>query len=222
VPETRLLHDAGALPEAASELGFPFVVKGPFCDAETVHGLEQARSAFHRLSNSWGLPLLAQRFVAGEEYNVAALGDGKGNLLAAVAMRKTILTRLGKAWGAVTVHEPSVLETATRVVQGLRWHGGCEVELLRDRHGKVFLIEVNPRFPAWIYLTTAAGANLPYGLLRMALGKEVEPLSEYQAGIFYVRHAAEAIGSIADIETMVYRGRRPSEPPSAPLAALSR
>jgi carbamoyl-phosphate synthase large subunit len=209
-PETRAVVDPSALPRVAQELGFPLVVKGPFCDAEVVHGLEQARTAFHRFAEQWGLPVLAQRFVSGEEYNVAVLGDGQGGSYGAVAMRKTIVTRQGKAWGAVTVHEPAILETAERVVRGLCWNGGCEIELLRARDGKVELVEVNPRFPAWIYLTTAAGANLPLGLLRLALGRKPPPFDGYRAGTFYVRHAAEAIGSMGDLEIMAHRGRKRS------------
>jgi carbamoyl-phosphate synthase large subunit len=207
-PETKSVLEASALPRIADELGFPLVVKGPFCDAEVVHGLGQAQDAFRRLSAAWGLPVLAQRFVAGEEYNVAALGDGTGDILGAVAMRKTIVTKLGKAWGAVTVHEPAVHEAAERLVRGLRWRGGCEIELLRARDGRIDLIEVNPRFPAWIYLTTAAGANLPLGLLRMALGEKQVPFAAYRAGTFYVRHATEAIGSMIELEMIAYRGRK--------------
>ncbi|HET9958545.1 MAG TPA: ATP-grasp domain-containing protein, partial [Polyangiaceae bacterium] len=141
-------------------------------------------------------------------YNVAALGDGKGQLCGAVAMRKTIVTRLGKAWGAMTVHDPSVLQVAEKIVRGLEWRGGCEIELLKENSGAIHLIEVNPRFPAWIYLSTASGVNLPYGLLRMALGKEVPRFEPHQAGVFYVRHASEAIGNISDLEHIVHQGRK--------------
>jgi carbamoyl-phosphate synthase large subunit len=209
-PETHQVVDASALPGIANGLGYPLVIKGPFCDAEIVHGPEQAENAFRRLAAAWGLPVLAQRFVKGEEYNVAALGDGRGGSYGAVAMRKTIVTRLGKAWGAVTVHEPAVIDTAERVVRGLRWRGPCEIELLKTREGRVELVEVNPRFPAWIYLTTAAGANLPLGLLRLALGRKPPPFAGYRAGTFYVRHAAEAIGSMSELETIAYHGRRAS------------
>jgi carbamoyl-phosphate synthase large subunit len=117
------------------------------------------------------MPLLAQRFVQGDEYDVIALGDGEGGVHGAVAMRKTIVTKLGKAWGAVTVHDDELIETASRVVAALGWRGGCEVEMLRrSRDGKLFLIEVNPRFPAWVYLATAAGVNLPLALVRLAQG----------------------------------------------------
>ena len=217
-PETRVVLDTGELASAAAALGFPLVIKGALCDAEVVHGREQAETAFHRLAATWGLPVLAQRFVSGDEYNVAVLGDGRGGSHGAVAMRKTIVTRLGKAWGAVTVNDAVVLETAERLVRGLRWLGGCEVELLRDRRGRVELVEINPRFPAWIYLATAAGANLPLGLLELALGRKPPVFEGYRAGTFYVRHAAEVIGSMSDIEGMAYRGRK-SSVPAPPNAA---
>lgn len=189
------------------------MVKALFYESETVRSPDEAEAAFTRLSTSWGLPLLAQRFVIGEEYDVAALGDGDGRVLGAVAMRKTLVTRLGKAWGAMTVDDPAILAVARRIVGHLRWRGPCEVELLQERGGKIHLIEVNPRFPAWIYLTTAAGANLPHALVELALGRPVPALEAYRTGVFYVRHAVEAIGCVADLDDIYSRGRRSSAPP---------
>jgi len=213
-PETVTLAERELLGRAGEQLGYPFVLKGPFYEAEIVQSLPQAHAAFARLSAVWGLPLLAQRFVHGEEYNVALLGDGDGGAYGAVAMRKTIVTRLGKAWGAMTVEDPQVLSAALRVVAGLGWRGGCEVELLKEPSGKVQLIEVNPRFPAWIYLSAASGANLPLGLLELAQGRTPRGLERYRSGVFYVRHASEMIGHVRDIEGIVSAGRmsmRPSE-----------
>jgi carbamoyl-phosphate synthase large subunit len=208
-PDTIAVTDHAGLAAAARALGYPLVVKGPFYEAEVAHGDGDAAAAFDRLATRWGLPLLAQRFVDGEEFDVVALGDGE-RAHGAVAMRKTIVTRLGKAWGAVTVHDDELLDVAARAVEELGWRGGLELELLREtRSRELFLIEINPRFPAWVYLATRAGANLPLGLLRLALD---EPLpdyaSGYRAGVFYVRHAAEAIGELADIEALMVEGRR--------------
>lgn len=207
-PETVTIGDHGALAGACRQLGLPIVVKGPFYEAEVCHGIAEATAAFDRLAARWGMPLLAQRFVKGDEYDVIALGDGGGGVHGAVAMRKTIVTRLGKAWGAVTVHDDELIATATRVVAKLGWRGGCEVEMLRrslDR--KLFLIEVNPRLPAWVYLATAAGVNLPLALVRLAQGRPWPSAGGYRAGVFYVRHATEAIGDLSDIEALMTHGR---------------
>ena len=212
-PETHAVTDEQSLAFFADRLGFPFVLKGLHCDAEIVRSASEAVSQFRRLAAKWGLPLLAQRYVEGEEFDVACLGDGLGEMCGAVAMRKTMLTRMGKAWGAVTIDDPELIDAARRVVQTLHWRGGCEIELLRERRGHIHLIEVNPRFPAWVYLATAAGVNLPLGLLRLALGESLLPFDKARAGILYVRHAAETTGTLEEMDALMTRGARSSAPP---------
>jgi carbamoyl-phosphate synthase large subunit len=216
-PETIVVTDAAGLAAAGLELGYPLVVKGPFYEAEVTHGAAEAQAAFGKLAARWGLPLLAQRFVKGEEFDVIALGDGDGGCHGPVAMRKTVITKQGKAWGAVTIHDDELIDVARRVVGALRWRGGCEVELLRAPDGTPYLIEVNPRFPAWVYLATAAGVNLPHGLVELALGRPIPRFAPYRAGVFYVRHAVEACGELADLESLMAYGRTRR----ATLAALT-
>jgi carbamoyl-phosphate synthase large subunit len=218
-PETHRVLDDGSLAAMGDRLGYPYVLKGPYCDAEIVRGSAEANSMFARLATRWGLPLLAQRYVVGEEYDVVCLGDGEGGMPGAVAMRKTILTRLGKAWGAVTIDDPDLIAAARRVVSSLQWRGGCEVELLRERSGRIHLIEINPRFPAWVYLATAAGVNLPFGLLRLAMEGRAPRFPPAHPGVFYVRHAAETTGTLADIDSLVTRGMR-SSAPTPPITNL--
>ncbi len=213
-PETHSVFDEQSLAFLADRLGFPYVLKGLYCEAEIIRSPGEAASQFQRLARKWGLPLLAQRHVEGEEFDVVCLGDGEGRMCGAVAMRKTLLTRMGKAWGAVTIDDPVLFDSARRVVEALKWRGGCEVELLRGRGGKVYLIEVNPRFPAWVYLATAAGVNLPLGLLQLALGERVCSFGRGQAGVIYVRHAAETTGTLADMDALVTGGSRSSIPPA--------
>lgn len=207
VPDTVPVVDHAGLVAAGRALGYPLVVKGPFYEAEIARGPADAAAAFDRLAARWGMPLLAQRFVAGEEFDVIALGDGCGGAYGPVAMRKTVVTKLGKAWGAVTVHDEELLGIARRVVGELGWRGGCEVEMLRGKDGTPYLIEVNPRFPAWVYLATAAGVNLPLALVHLAQGRALPPAADYRAGVFYVRHASEAIGDLDDIEALMTYGR---------------
>ncbi len=219
-PDTCAVLDLDALTAAGARFGYPLVVKGPFYEAEVAQGPAEAAAAFTRLSARWGAPLLAQRHVRGEEFDVIALGDGQGGTHGPVAMRKTVVTRLGKAWGAITIADEELLAAARAVVGELRWRGGCEVEMLRGgADGRLYLIEVNPRFPAWVYLATAAGCNLPLGLVRLALG---EPLPDYpdgRAGTSFVRHAVETIAEVEDLETLLAFGRMrrrptPSESPA--------
>lgn len=218
-PQTLTVTDHTTLAMAGAALGYPMVVKGPFYEADVVHGPAEAAASFARLAMRWGLPLLAQRHVKGEELDVIALGDGLGGVHGAVAMRKTVITKLGKAWGAVTIVDDDLLDAATRIVRELAFRGGCEVEMLREHEtGTLYLIEVNPRFPAWVYLATAAGVNLPLGVVALAESRPLPVYAPYRPGVSYVRHAAEAIGDTRDIEALLTEGRtrRRAAPAPAP------
>ncbi|RZK61473.1 MAG: biotin carboxylase [Hymenobacter sp.] len=170
VPATQALAHAGHLPAAAAALGYPLVLKGRWYEAHIVHNLAQAQTAFRALQARWGLPLLAQRFVAGQELNVAGLADGRGHCLSAVPMRKLTITDKGKAWAGITIVDEVLAELAHRFAQVSQWRGAFELELLRTPAGELFVLEINPRFPAWIYLAAAAGHNQPAALLRLGFG----------------------------------------------------
>ena len=55
-------------------------------------------------------------------------------------------------------------------VAATAWTGGGEIELIRDATGRLWLMEINPRFPAWIFGATLAGVNLPALLVAAELG----------------------------------------------------
>jgi carbamoyl-phosphate synthase large subunit len=67
-------------------------------------------------------------------------------------------------------------------------------------------MEVNPRFPAWIYLTAAAGQNQPASLVRMALGEKVVPFTEYEVGKVFIRYAWDLITDIREFQKISANG----------------
>ena len=193
VPSGRTLYSATELTAAAETLGWPLVLKGRYYDAAVVHSIIQAEQAFARLSSQWGVPLIAQQFVAGQEINVAGLGDGHGRALSVVPMRKLTITDKGKAWAGITLEDEALLALARHFAEVTKWRGGFELELMRTPGGELFIMEINPRFPAWIYLTAAAGQNQPAALLRLALGLPVAAFEAYAVGKMFVRYAWDLI-----------------------------
>ncbi|MBF9219766.1 ATP-grasp domain-containing protein [Hymenobacter ruricola] len=193
VPPGRLLHAVAEVAGAAEALGWPLVLKGRYYDAAVVHSLAQAEQAFLRLSGLWGVPLIAQQYVAGQEINIAGLGDGHGRALSAVPMRKLTITDKGKAWAGITLEDEALLALARRFAEATRWRGGFELEIMRTPGDELFIMEINPRFPAWIYLTAAAGQNQPAALLRLALGLPVPLMDGYAVGKMFVRYAWDLI-----------------------------
>jgi carbamoyl-phosphate synthase large subunit len=206
-PLTLSLSSPDQLGDAMQQLGLPIVVKGCFYEAQVCHTLEQARTAFYSIATRWGLPVLAQTFLPGEEYDVCALGDAEGKLNGAVAMRKLRLTDKGKAWAGITIRDQELADLSRKVVEGLNWTGPMEIEFIRSAHDhKFYLFEINPRFPAWCYLTAGCGLNLPSGYLKLAMGDRVAPSLEYRPGTIFVRHATDIICGLDILESLTTRG----------------
>lgn len=197
VPDDKIVTNVTEIRKVADEFGFPLVVKGKFYDAFICNSLEQAEKAFYKLQAKWGVPVIIQEFISGTEMNIAVLGDGKGNAISIVPMRKLFITDKGKAWAGVTIFDDHLISLAKRFIKATRWRGGCELEIMMASGSMPYIMEVNPRFPAWIYLTAAAGQNQPEALLKLALGKEVTPFDAYETGKMFIRYSWDMITDIS-------------------------
>jgi carbamoyl-phosphate synthase large subunit len=202
-PETRTVSDPGFF--RCGEWSYPLVVKGAFYDAVVCYDAHQAEDAYYRLAAQWGYPVLVQRYHEGQEVNLTGLGTAQG-LTGAVMMSKRALTDKGKAWAGVSVVDEQLERLAATLVEGLGWRGPFEAEVLRTREGQLYLIEMNPRFPAWIYLSHGVGRNLPLTLLEMLQGEPAPSFAPLRPGIMFVRYAEELIVDMKSFENLMMRG----------------
>jgi len=207
VPASRVLSDVADVYRIQSEVPYPLMVKGVFYGAILAHSPDEAAAAFHATAARWGLPVIAQRWHAGEEYDVVAVGDGRGGMVGAVPMKKMLLTDKGKAWAGVAVKDPNLLAAARRFFAATAWRGPCELEILRTQDARYLLIEVNPRFPAWCYLAAGAGQNLPWAVVRLARGEPVGPLPDFRAGTLFVRIALDQIATLEELQSLTTGGQ---------------
>ncbi len=193
VPGSFNIGSVAQIDGLEKKLDYPLMVKGQFYDAYIANNKEQVKQAFYKVAAKWGYPVILQEFVKGTEVNVIALGDGKGNTIAAVPMRKQYITDKGKAWGGITLADDKMMDLTRMIIQKTKWKGGMELELIKTGDGGYFLIEINPRIPAWVYLAVGAGQNIPDALIKLALGRDVEPMTTYKIGKMFVRYSYDMI-----------------------------
>jgi carbamoyl-phosphate synthase large subunit len=193
VPFSKTITSTSDVEKLKDDFDYPLVVKGKFYDAYVAQNKEQVNMYFHRISAKWGLPIVIQEFIQGTEVNVVALGDGLGNTIGAVPMRKQYITDKGKAWGGITLDDPGMLRLTNHIIAQTNWRGGMELELIRNEKNELYLIEINPRLPAWVYLAVGAGQNLPEALVKLALGQTVEPFTTYDVGKLFIRYSYDMI-----------------------------
>lgn len=206
VPRDKIINKISELSDCEESFGYPLVVKGKFYDAVVAHTMEQAQKAFYKLVAKWGFPIIVQEFIKGTEINIAILGDGEGNAISIIPMRKLYITDKGKAWAGITLEDDNLIKVANTFVGATNWKGGCELEIMRTDKNELYIMEINPRFPAWIYLTAAAGQNQPAALARMALGEEQAPYSGYEAGKIFIRYSWDHITDIKEFHQISGRG----------------
>jgi carbamoyl-phosphate synthase large subunit len=207
VPKSETIFQISELEEALKEFKYPVVIKGKFYDAYTATSFEQAREFYFKVSAKWGVPIIIQEFINGNEFNITALGDGKGTMMGAVPMRKTFLTDKGKAWAGISIDDPKLIKLANDIISKTKWAGGLELELMKeDKTGDLYLLEINPRFPAWIYLANGCGQNHPELLVKIVMNEKVKPLLKYDIGKMFIRYSYDMICDLDKYEKISIQG----------------
>ena len=200
VPKSKMVFNLSQIHDIAKDYGYPIVVKGQYYDAKIAYTADQAISFFNKISAKWGLPIIIQEYVNGTEVNVCGLGDGQGQLVGAVPMRKLYITDKGKAWAGVTLDNKELLEISDQLVSTTHWQGPFELEFIKTVKEEYFLLEINPRFPAWCYLTTGAGQNQVEALVNIGMNKNVKPFEFFDVGKMFIRYSEDMIVDLEKFE----------------------
>ena len=146
-------------------------LKGPYYEAIRVRNWAEFERYRNILSSAWSTEkLFLQAHVTGYEESIAFCAY-QGQLLHCVSMRKRDLTEMSKTWaGDISEVPTEIIEPLRKIVQEINWTGGAEIEMVRDATGQLWLLEINPRFPAWIHGATIAGQNMSAILVEGASG----------------------------------------------------
>jgi carbamoyl-phosphate synthase large subunit len=156
--ETRLVESHTTFDELASELGCPFMVKPRAGMASKGLSVISAPADFLAIAKQNGL--MAQKIVgnADSEYTVGAYSL-RGHLRAMICMRRW-LGREGNTIRAEIVPRDE-FEPAVSMLCRMSQADGPTNFQFRRHEGKLYLLEINPRFSSSSYMRTLAGYNEP-------------------------------------------------------------
>jgi predicted ATP-grasp superfamily ATP-dependent carboligase len=180
VPRTADPGSRDALEQAAAEVGFPLVLKAPLEGRSGVayvdrpDQLRAAAEGWMRKYASAELPLLQQRIV-GPAFGVfATYQHGRCRRIMAHRRVREFPPTGGESTCCELAEEPDAINVGGRLLDALEWHGVAMVELKRhEADGRLYLMEVNPKFWGSLDLALAAGADFPGDLTRIAAGEEL-------------------------------------------------
>lgn len=94
------------------------------------------------------------------------------------------------------------MQIAKEFVALTSWKGPFELECMINMN-HIYMIEINPRFPAWLYFATSIGVNLPQMVVDIMSGKLVQPQLDYPANKMYVRFVDEIVTDFGDFITLM-------------------
>jgi len=187
--------------KATKELGFPVMVKGNYYKAYKAYNLDEAIEFYYKISNEWGFPLLVQEVIEGNEINFVGIGNGE-KLIAGVGIKKLTTTELGKVWSAISIKNDALFNASKKFVENVGWRGAFEFEAMSN--GKdIYLIEINPRFPAWVYFATMLGINIPKIMIDLVNGKKVSENFDYPVEKMYVRYVEETMADFNKFSALI-------------------
>ena len=131
-----------------------------------------------------------QEFANGNEYTVDLFSDFNGNVLTVVP-RERIETFCGESYKGKTVKDTQIIEYAKNLAEKLGTIGHITIQCIKNDNGIKF-IEVNPRFGGGAILGIKSGANTPLLLIRLILGKRIEPqIGEFKDNFIMLRYTKD-------------------------------
>ena len=165
-PKTFVIRSAADVRHAAASIGFPMIVKPsrPLSRFKTAQPAT-ARALgelVERLASD--LPFLVQQFIPGDDTRIhfSALYLDRGRVRARFDGHKLRSRPLGHTTIAESAPDDAVFAHTCSFFDGLGLSGPVSLELKRDDHGGLWVIEPTVgRTDFWLGLCTANGVNLP-------------------------------------------------------------
>jgi carbamoyl-phosphate synthase large subunit len=137
--------------------------------------------------------LVGQALVRGKEYTTEVVCDCRGETRAVVT-RERLQTKAGVCVKARFVHHTQIDSLVNRLTRSFRIRGPFNVQSIETFRGKVYLIDVNPKFPGGGGLTLAAGVNVPHCLLKVAHGLDIsDENTHYKEGLIVASLPQEVV-----------------------------
>ncbi len=98
----------------------PVYVKGKYYEAFLVYSQVDLAEQFDAIARVWGVPILVQEALFGDEYDVVGLADDNSDVVGSCAIRKLLRTSNGKGFGGLVVNDHRLDATVEDVIKGLK------------------------------------------------------------------------------------------------------
>jgi len=129
-----------------------------------------------------------QPMLPGPEYNAAVYFDYYTGQMVEVFMQKKIWMRAGETERGQSVWDDRILEQLFLLEQHGGFRGAVDIDLM-ESDGKMYVIDINPRFGGGYQMAAACGVNIARAMALNMIGKKHKRNSEkYKTGITVMKY----------------------------------
>ena len=129
---------------------------------------------------------IVQPFVDGREYTIDIFCDWNGEPISIVP-RERLQVRAGEVLKTEICMDKTMIEEAKTLCKAFKPCGPMTVQLIRDKDGIDWFIEINPRFGGGAPLSMKAGARSAESILQLMDGEKVSYMQDIADGAIYSR-----------------------------------
>lgn len=123
----------------------------------------------------------------GLQYKADLFLDNDQNLKAAIVYSKLRYFPVSGGSSVVnrTVQYPQILENAYRILKAMGWYGFADFDFVTDPRDEIpKIVEINPRVPACLRITLAAGVDFPYLIAKLAMSEPIPLIDSYKLDVY--------------------------------------
>ena len=129
---------------------------------------------------------IVQPFVDGREYTIDVFCDWDGEPISIVP-RERLQVRAGEVLKTEICLDEKMIEEAKALCGAFKPCGPMTVQLIRDKDGIDWFIEINPRFGGGAPLSMKAGARSAESILKLMAGEDVSYMQDVADGAVFSR-----------------------------------
>jgi len=111
-------------------------------------------------------PIIIQEKIEGIEYGIDIVNDLKGNY-STTFTKKKLSMRCGETDKAVTIKDERLEILGETIGKNLKHVGNLDCDII-EKDGRLYVIDMNPRFGGHYPFAHIAGANIPLALIKWA------------------------------------------------------
>jgi predicted ATP-grasp superfamily ATP-dependent carboligase len=193
VPRTHAVENLSQLPQLASEMRFPVLLKVRMGNGargvEIIDKLEDLTPRMMAMIEEFGLPEgrwpIVQEHLRGRKFKLdGVFRDGKCLATSVFEiLRCKGADKFGTSTFRRTVEAPQITRDAIAAMEALNWHGMFNTDWICDDDGTARLIDINGRLSGAVAVPFEAGLDLPWIWYQVAAGMQEVEAGDARAGI---------------------------------------